>query len=207
MRRWACPNGCAGVLAPDKPRADDVRRYCLKCSEKSGRLVKRTCPALDRKRAASKEKSTAKAKAKRAKEREARLYRGVDIEREAKRLWNLPAMREAHGGRRVPKIEWRRRNARRAYSTGHAWGYRVTMTLGGDAAEAVSVLLHELAHCAIGCEEGHSDRWAALFLNAARQAWGDEHLSFRVPSRQASPIITSAVANAIRKHDAMEAAA
>jgi hypothetical protein len=42
MRRWVCPNGCPGVHAPDKPRADDVRRYCLPCSEASGRLVRRT---------------------------------------------------------------------------------------------------------------------------------------------------------------------
>lgn len=43
MKRWRCPK-CGGVrLAPSAPRADDVRRFCLPCSEKGGRLVERVC--------------------------------------------------------------------------------------------------------------------------------------------------------------------
>lgn len=198
MRRWVCPNGCAGVNAPDKPRTDDVRRYCLPCSEKTGRLVRRTCPALDRKREAGKTRSAEKAKAKRVKAKAARMYRGIDIDAEAKRMWNLPAMREAHGGRRrVPQVDIRRRKY--GYNTGHAWWSRVTVTFGGDAASALATLLHELAH-ATGAGYWHDDAWAALFIAAARERWGAEHFQFRVPSSGAQ-YLSGKIADGIR--DAM----
>lgn len=65
QRRWVCGECNDGVLAPSKPRRDDVRRYCLDCSKRTGKLIERTCPALDRERAASTAKRTERAKAKR----------------------------------------------------------------------------------------------------------------------------------------------
>jgi len=48
-RRWVCPNDCGNnVMAPGRMRRDDVRRYCLPCSESTGRLVERLAPALER---------------------------------------------------------------------------------------------------------------------------------------------------------------
>lgn len=47
MRRWTCPTCGSGVLAPDAPRKDDARRYCLDCTARTGRLVQRACPALE----------------------------------------------------------------------------------------------------------------------------------------------------------------
>jgi hypothetical protein len=55
MRRWVCPNCGGAVLAPSRPRKDDVRRFCLKCSAKSGRLIERSCPAAETKRVVSRE--------------------------------------------------------------------------------------------------------------------------------------------------------
>lgn len=63
MRRWVCPTCGDGCLAPSRPRRDDVRRYCLDCSKRSGRLVERSCPANERKREASSARSTSRRKA------------------------------------------------------------------------------------------------------------------------------------------------
>lgn len=54
LARWICPRCRDGKLAPNRPRKNDVRRYCLACSEKSGRLVERVSPKLERKRAKKK---------------------------------------------------------------------------------------------------------------------------------------------------------
>lgn len=70
MLRWECPNGLhSGVLAPSKPRRDDVRRYCLDCSTKSGRLTERVSPKLAGKREAAAERVKLKAAARREKAR------------------------------------------------------------------------------------------------------------------------------------------
>jgi hypothetical protein len=63
LSRWLCPTCGDGKLAPRRPRKDDVRRYCLACSETTGRLVERTNPVIEKKRAASKERSKKKARA------------------------------------------------------------------------------------------------------------------------------------------------
>ncbi len=68
MHRWLCPNDAAHAakLAPSRPRKDDVRRYCLVCSEKSGRLVERIVPQLESRREAARERSAKKAAKRRA---------------------------------------------------------------------------------------------------------------------------------------------
>lgn len=66
--RWKCPSCNSGVLNSSRPRMNDVKRYCLPCSAKSGVLVQRTAPALEKQRDASKTKQVAKQTAKRKKE-------------------------------------------------------------------------------------------------------------------------------------------
>lgn len=66
--RWECPNGCGAVLAPERPRRDDIRRYCLPCSAREGYLVHRHSNVLDLRTAKSKARSAARAAAKRRKE-------------------------------------------------------------------------------------------------------------------------------------------
>jgi len=51
QQRFACPRCGVGRLAPGKCRADDVRRYCLPCSQATGRLVRRVVPAREGARA------------------------------------------------------------------------------------------------------------------------------------------------------------
>jgi hypothetical protein len=66
--RWTCPNDLhPGALAPGRPRKDDMRRYCIACSEKSGRLTERVAPKLEAKREKAKVKAHAKATVRRAK--------------------------------------------------------------------------------------------------------------------------------------------
>jgi len=48
--RWKCETCDDGLLAPSRPRRNDVRRYCLPCSAKRGTLVERIAPALEKKR-------------------------------------------------------------------------------------------------------------------------------------------------------------
>lgn len=110
-RRWLCPERKhPGVLAPGRLRKDDIRRFCLPCSQKTGRLVERLCPALDKtrkereakKRQKAQRKRASVAKAKKTRERNAKAKQrvtiaGVEIDllEQAERFWKLPAMKEA----------------------------------------------------------------------------------------------------------------
>lgn len=93
MRNWICPDCGETNRAPDRPRRDDVRRYCLPCSKRTGRLTEKTCPALDRARTERQTRSAALRKTKteraRARAREARSWNGVDLEDQSARLWRL----------------------------------------------------------------------------------------------------------------------
>lgn len=62
-KRWVCPLCNVGKLGLQRPRKNDVVRYCLPCSEKTGKLVERFSPSdiSARKR---KEKSKAERQAK-----------------------------------------------------------------------------------------------------------------------------------------------
>lgn len=49
---WKCPEGeHTGVRAPTRPRKDDIRRFCIPCSEASGRLTERISPVVEKERA------------------------------------------------------------------------------------------------------------------------------------------------------------
>ena len=67
MKFWRCPDCGNQKRAPGKPRRNDVRRFCLPCSQRTGYMVERVCPVLETKRAKAKAKVSAKGKAVRAK--------------------------------------------------------------------------------------------------------------------------------------------
>lgn len=210
QRRWVCPNaettGCAGIHAPGRMRRDDVRRYCIPCSVRTGRLVERTCPALDRERdrkaSARRDKRATVAAKTRSKAVEDRTFGGIDMVAEAKRMWALPALREYHRGRRLPTLEFRQRH-RGAYSTGRAWPNHIVVTFGGTPSDMLSVLLHELAHAA-DPKRGHTDQWGAIYLNAARQRWGPEWFRFPVPSSRLVHGLTDQITTGIAAARAAE---
>lgn len=180
MRRWMCPKCESKVNAPDRPRRDDVRRYCLKCSEQTGTLVERTCPALDRERSAKREATRERTAARRNREAEQALakrsHNGYDLVAEAKQLWKH--MADYHRGAAMPPLNLRFTS--KAYSTGHANQYKTTVSVGRRAStmSALYVLAHELAHSAAPRPgDWHDERWATCYVNAVRARYGAEHFS------------------------------
>ena len=161
--QWKCPTCNAGVIAPTRPRKNDVRRYCLPCSADAGVLVERTAPALDKKRAAKKATTSKKQASKRATvsrnnapaKEQARIdaKRKAMITKEALAIWKL--MQPYHKGKRLPTINIvRARNIGRQY--GHAATQRNSIQVNVDLDQDImrskrvwEVLAHELAHCAV----------------------------------------------------------
>lgn len=107
--RWKCERCGDGLLAPSKPRRDDVRRYCLPCSSETGKLVERIAPALEQHRARRVEIARQKKKVERQREKARaakkmnaprevakRKYSqvgefGMPIKKETERLWKMIA--------------------------------------------------------------------------------------------------------------------
>ncbi|HEX7095664.1 MAG TPA: hypothetical protein VF183_07260 [Acidimicrobiales bacterium] len=89
MRLYRCPICDVGRKAPDKLATDDARRFCLKCTEKTGKLVEMIVPAHE------------SAKAERAAARAARReqQRQREAARERIRLATWPGLREARHAR------------------------------------------------------------------------------------------------------------
>lgn len=179
MKRWACPKCGAGVLAPARPARDDVRRFCLKCSRQTGRLVARVCPAAAKAatRAVEARRTDALRERTRARSRLAALWSvaGVDLRQTAARFWAV-----LHHATRVPPMPTLivRRSASRHgvdNAPGHAWhrSQRITMTFGHevDRATVLSLLLHELSHLAVGRGHAHGETYNRRMSEAAIRLW------------------------------------
>lgn len=165
--RWKCPTCGNGLLAPSKPRMNDVRRYCLPCSAKSGILVQRVAPALERKRAASRQQATAKRAATRLRAQQERTVAGMDVEKEARRLWRILCKQNGKQ-RRMPPLKIVRRN--RAGSSGYCYyGSHISLQLGTDTVAAWETLAHELNH-AIGYEN-HDHRFYRSLKQLTEARW------------------------------------
>jgi hypothetical protein len=186
--RWKCPKCDDGVLAPTRPRKDDVRRYCLPCSSVNGRLVERIAPALEAKReqriASTREKVRQKRQVARRREQPKKLQQRCDavreriIRKEAERIWNL--MADWHKGKPLPRINIvRGRNWGSQY--GHAEVWRNTIQVNVDAEQSQlrsrrvwSVLAHELAHIAcppISRRGKTDDTHHRVFYYCLRHVW------------------------------------
>lgn len=99
MIKRACPACGVTKLSPARARRDDVRRFCLPCSEASGRLVERVSPARLRKEAKAKAARRAEANARaqlkrawRAEERARWVHNGFDIRPLAIRIWRAAGL-------------------------------------------------------------------------------------------------------------------
>jgi len=83
MKTWKCPECGSGVRGPERPRKNNVVRYCLPCSGKAGVLVERIVPALEVKRKAAKVRASKKAATKRSaalqREKQRRMVDGYDM--------------------------------------------------------------------------------------------------------------------------------
>lgn len=181
-KRWICPtpdcpNHARGIIGPIRPRQDDVRGYCLLCSEASGRLVKRACPSRVR-------QATAKAQlrataAQRAKERKlAAAGQYPEVLRYAFNAWLSLDAWEYNLRPCAPVLQIRK--ARKAGTSGRAFyqDNRIALTAGVDQAWGYTILLHELAHIAVFRHEvqrgdlGHGPLWKMLYHSAAQEITG-----------------------------------
>lgn len=154
-RRWVCPDCGTGKLAPSRPRRDDVRRYCLRCSERTGRLVERVCPVNERARELAEERSKKKAGRRRAvarKRREAakesareRRSRLAPYEAFFRRALRLKSW-EVDLATRPPRTSWSFASDGHASGCANAWN--VSVRFGVNVSSNLEVVLHELAHSA-----------------------------------------------------------
>ena len=164
--RWKCQLCDNGLLAPTKPRMNDVRRYCLPCSSETGKLVERVSPTLEKKRVAKKATTKKKNAAKRAtvakrtapiktrQKREAQRQR--IFEKEADRIWALFFPNGT--ARKRPPIKL-------VYSHGGGvsglWdGWQVLVRIprwSKGGATVWETLAHELCHAVVGSRHKDSE--------------------------------------------------
>ena len=181
-RRWVCPSCGSGVLAPERPRKDDVRRYCLDCSKATGRLVERACPALDRRRAARRERSvavrTSRAESDRRREAARRTVDGRDLGADLKRFLRLPSLQTSrHRQSGTPTVIWRKSTKEHSSGFYTRARHRITVTLGTDLASAQATLLHELVH-AFRFPMSHGPEFWRAMQETAREAWPEARWTF-----------------------------
>lgn len=189
--RWKCDVCSDGLLAPSRPRKNDVRRYCLPCSVDAGVLVERTAPALEKKRAAKKVTTSKKQASKRAtvsrKNAPAKEQARIDAKRktmitkEALTIWKL--MQPYHKGKRLPTINivrarnWGSQNGHASGSFGSFRSIQVNVDLDQDILRSKrvwAVLAHELAHCAVPPKQRAGrgrDTHSKEFYHCLRLVW------------------------------------
>ena len=157
--RWECPNGLhPGVLGSSRPPLDSIVRYCLPCSQAEGKLIRRTAPALERKRAKGRERSAALTQRKRDRQRQAKAdavsalvyVNGVEtkvrIDKMLEQVWRLPTRVAECPKEPVPEITVRRGTDGDASGRCH-YDWRIVVTIGKcDLARAEALIIHEAAH-------------------------------------------------------------
>lgn len=185
--RWKCSVCNNGLLAPSKPRMNDVRRYCLPCSSKSGKLVERVSPTLEKqrtaKKAATKKKNVAKRASVAKRTAPAKAQQRVDAQRakmirsEAEKIWKL--MQPYHNGKPLPKIVIAR-GKNHGKQGGHAVRFGNQIQINVDRSQSVNrsrrvweVLAHELCHIAVPPvhRNGSWDVHSREFYHCLRDVW------------------------------------
>ncbi len=180
--RWACPINAdhPAVLAPSRPRKDDVRRFCLECSRTTGRLVSRVPPALERKREARRAREVERQVkvAVKERERDAAYYTvaGVNLHEEMLRMIQAKAFIGTplrSRGRRPTLIVRRRSSRPRRFGFAQGGRWRIIISAYPDitAHDVRETLCHELAHLATPYA-GHSVAWKTMFRTASEELFG-----------------------------------
>jgi hypothetical protein len=205
MRRYVCPNCGSGKLAPAHARRDDVRVYCLLCSERTGRLVRRVCEAAQRE-ASDREARKAARKVREAVARREALARR-EGRRQVRRSWEQP-LRDLHRDWKRLR-SWGRRltcglTIKRTDRGSRGWAHLLRDTIvvyvdtpESDSLEARVTLLHELAHIAAPLDAHHGREWRELYLAAAAEVLGVESIPVP-PGRGSKFVLDEAVRTAMR---------
>jgi len=164
--RWKCEICDNGLLAPMKPRKNDVRRYCLPCSAKTGKLVERVAPSLEKKReqrsTIMREQNKVKrertaAKLQPLKERQKReAQRQRIFEKEADRIWSLFFPNGTT--RKRPRIKLVYSHGDGVSGMWNGWEVlvRIPRNSTGGATEW-ETLAHELCHAVVGSRYDNSE--------------------------------------------------
>jgi hypothetical protein len=170
---------------------DDVRRYCLACSAKTGRLVQRTAPSLERRREEAAARSAVKSRRKADAERARWLValkdgngveRDLDVRSELRTA--LTAMGYFNGwayGHKptISDINIRIRRGDKAHHSGRAVcaGFDVWFTFGSKASyeAGLKLIYHEAAHMAQPPRSKHEPSHDAAFhrtlADALQKRW------------------------------------
>jgi len=190
--RWECPTSTVdvesgatvpkhrAVLAPSRPRADDVRRFCLPCSEATGKLVRRVSTTLakerDRRSEARRAKEKGRALARKAREVAYYTVAGVDLRALMTSYCRAKAWRGTPVGNNVKPPELRIRRTKgqpRRYGT--AWWHRYRIQIvdypGVGEHDVKETLIHELAHLAAP-RDHHGIKWKTVFRLACEELLG-----------------------------------
>lgn len=189
--RWECPNGRhPAVLASTRPLADATARFCLPCSDASGRLVKRVAPALEVKRERAAAKTKMKQQTKRERERAAARRKRfapcvepdgsageVDVKRTIERMMRLPAIVAAMRDDRSTwlaheEVEFELRHHTRPGCSGRAWArglIQLGVGPGCPRQQVEELILHELCHYVLREGVRHGQRFRSLLMWAARE--------------------------------------
>lgn len=180
QRRWVCPNGCGGVLAPSRPRRNDVRRYCLACSERTGKLVERISPALEaeRKRKAEAAKAKRERKAETAKRNEEAYWTVRTVDAAGKEI-NVHVERELRAIARRAGFGLRTVTIKRRHNwtatSGRCWEHsqRIHITTAdGESWERLQyVLAHEVAHLEHHGGKSHGPEFRKSMARVGAKAW------------------------------------
>ena len=180
--RWKCEKCNDGLLAPSRPRRNDVRRYCLPCSAKQGTLVERIAPALEKQREKRAAFVSVKVKEKRVrkrqklqpiKERQKKAkQRQAIFEKEADRIWSL--FYPEGTNRRRPRINivFSRNRGCSGYYDGSVLIRIPRWSSGGVS--AWEVLAHELCHAVIPTstrDGSHGKAFYVALKNVIEARW------------------------------------
>lgn len=186
MRRWVCPTCGSGANAPERPRKNDARRYCLDCSAKTGFLVERRAPALEARRATTALRSKDRAAVKREAGRQRWIVRLPDANDVARDLDVRSELRQAlrdcgffDGWARgqaptIDEIEVIIRRGQKPHHSGRAWesSFRVALTFGKAGHEdALELIYHEAAHVASQTGVGHGPEFHRRLADALQKRW------------------------------------
>lgn len=192
MKNYRCPICADAHRAPERMRKDNTLRYCLGCSKKTGKLVEMICPSKeDEKKRAEDRKKARELKAKEHDAARSAAYSQTErgrLETYARKWLNLKAFKEGSAWARLhepwKQIDIKIRLAgeytingetrRQTGTSGHAYGsFRFVITAGSDWVDALTTILHEIAHCAAGYTGGpHGDGWKSVFSSAVFEVTG-----------------------------------
>lgn len=196
--RWSCPECGNVVLLGARPRRDATARFCLACSERSGTLVERVCPVLDKQRAQKRDSREQKRKRKADRERDAETVSGVHIPSELRNMcrklvkarvfprWMRYTDRITldlkiyHVTRSKPRgvtdERWQQWVDQTEVKRWHGRAYLTLIELCFGCRvprwKVLALLFHELCHLAAPRKEGHDDHFTTILAEGARELWG-----------------------------------